>query len=204
VQANLHQGRRALEAKTAQDGEVPGYFAYAGNNPLTNSDPDGLIWTPGGECGSAIVNYPDGTQGGYRFTACDNCYAGALGVGPGRPTENYSSCLNCCDNCYACGFGDKCSTAGCGPAPRCNPLFEDCPHLPPPPPPWPGGGGGGGGPGPFHCVPGTTGCGLPPPNGCKTWPQWGICGVLCLGAPDKQSCLNKCCLSWVPGPPGPQ
>jgi hypothetical protein len=76
LQANLHQGTRALEAKTALDGEVPGYFAYAGNNPLTHSDPSGLSMT--GMCPQ--VACPSGTiccSGACLFVT--TCPCGGIG-----------------------------------------------------------------------------------------------------------------------------
>jgi hypothetical protein len=40
--AEMHFEDRAVEAKTALDGEEPAYFAYANNNPLAQADPSGL------------------------------------------------------------------------------------------------------------------------------------------------------------------
>jgi hypothetical protein len=45
LQANLHQGDRAVGSKTAVGSEEAGYLAYANSNPLTGTDPSGLAPT---------------------------------------------------------------------------------------------------------------------------------------------------------------
>jgi hypothetical protein len=105
LQTYLHEGRRALEAKTALDGEVPGYFAYANNNPLTRIDPTGLA---AGCCEAPST--PDLAK------SCADCLAAHA---------NCMNALDICDNglCYGCAEQDDCPA--CVPFPP--PLDPNCP-----------------------------------------------------------------------------
>jgi hypothetical protein len=136
VQANLHQGRRALDAKTAQDGEVPGYFAYVNSNPLIGSDPQGLARVLGPELlqeGKAI--FRESAQDRANWFYCGNRAGSAIIIDVGyvcvTPALVSADLLSPEStqqiNCSIDGFGPPSTTNLCGsfridPRPSCKVL----------------------------------------------------------------------------------
>jgi hypothetical protein len=110
LQANLHQGERAVGAKLAYVSEEPGYFAYANSNPLTGSDPNGLSGSSGPnicdregcdirpkQINLGIHNTPH--EGIPEYTPasllCHYSSGWSLCLGTGHPTVNIGSPPSC-------------------------------------------------------------------------------------------------------------
>jgi hypothetical protein len=94
-QVKLRLENRHFSRKVASVSEEPGYFAYAGNNPLTHIDPSGLD-----SCVASTSCESDcAANGGYGGTVDCGCYCAC--TGPLGTWDPGLSCHQVRDNCAA-------------------------------------------------------------------------------------------------------